>query len=393
MATSGRRFGWAVVVVVVLAGAVGCTPASPGPAAQPSPVQVPEEGLREACRVTLTQEWQAAFDAGMHPREPGEYPFVKLVAGDGSLLVEYGFYGAHHELRWLPAGDGDPVVIKTFGAGEEWAQVGGASFDGRYLVYSVTWEPALISSWTLYVWDSQVQDAPRQVAESGRDEDGELLPGPFQVPVAYDGVVAFVQATGTDSEDLQENALYLYRIEEDRHELVHTGHSASPIRFGEVLLLPESTAPGALARLRGFSFTTGDPVEVPEPLAQLKGAGYFGTDEGTIAWVDSRLKELWVWRTSWDEPWLAIASWEEDYLEWVHVAGEIVVWHGTVAQFALDLRSGSYTQITPEAGFQDTGGSYLYVAYAPEREADGRPLPNDQTVIDTRQLPPLPSCS
>jgi hypothetical protein len=99
------------------------------------------------------------------------------------------------------------------------------------------------------------------------------------------------------------------------------------------------------------------------------------------------MHELHVWRTDWAEPLVAVRS--EDSVQWVHVAGELIAWGDTTAQFALDLRSGSYTQITPEFGSQLTGGPYLGVGFAPERLRTF----SDQTVVDTRDLPPLPGCA
>ncbi len=368
----------------VLSCVVACTPASPAPEPTPTGPVAGVDPTREACLVPLPESWQAAFAEGMLPREPGEFSVVRLIAPDGSLFVEYTRQGAHHELRWLPATGGPPVVVQRFGSSESDAHVFGASFDGRYLAYSLSWSyQPFDGDWSLYVWDSEQGGEPVHLFSDNRGRSQLSL-------VVHDGTVAWLQLT-VAADGMSHHLLHLYRVAERRHETVDIGYSSWPARFGSLLLFEVSPGPDASPPLRAVSLETGRPAEVPPALAQAAGGRYRAASDDTVVWIDSTLAELWVWRTGWEEPWRAISSWEHDYLEWVNVAGDIVTWHSPGAQFALDLRSGSYTRITPDDGSTLAGEPYLGVLFDAVPGNVRRP-PSDQTVVDTRTLPPLPAC-
>jgi hypothetical protein len=75
------------------------------------------------------------------------------------------------------------------------------------------------------------------------------------------------------------------------------------------------------------------------------------------------------------------------------VAGDIVTWDTGNAQFALDLRSGGYAQITPEAGSTNSdGGPFLIIGFAPDLSVGRENARSEQTVVDVRDLSPLPGC-
>jgi hypothetical protein len=345
---------------------------------------------RGFCSTPLPESWQAALDAGTVPHEDGEQALVKLVAPDGSLLVQSTMPGRRNELRWFPAGGTAPTVVHDFGLDNPEWQVLGASFDGRYLAYSVTHSFRLFSSdWTLYVWDSQAGGEPSKIAESPHGANDEPIARPLNYPVAYDGQVVWVQPTGDQPE---QTALYRYQVEDGSREVLHAGHPWFPFRMGSLLVWPESPAEGALTRLRAVSLDTGRPASLPGPLSDIEGPAFINADEDTVAWTDPEMTELWVWRTGWPAP-VRVLRDTEVPVEWLQVAGEIVAWnHRERGQFALDLRSGGYSQLTPEWGSTRSGGSFLMVGYAPDLSGDKDSPVSEQTVVDTRKLPPLPAC-
>jgi hypothetical protein len=371
-------------IAVVLLGAAACATAPPsapphmsvGPSTRSTPP------VAEFCEVPLPDSWQAALDAGMLPREEDEQALVKLIATDGSLLIESKVAGRRNELRWHPGGGSDFKVVHDFGPANPQWQALGSSFDGRYLAYSVAHSFSTVTGEALYVWDSQASAEPQLVA---RNESGADGPGAVGDPVAYDGFVAWFQVAADDPD---QTSLHRYRIDDGSRDVVSTGDGSAAVRMGPWLLWSEGDR--AERTLRAVSFRSGEPGDLPAPLAAIAGLAFTDADADadTVAWTDADMHELLVWRTDWAEPIVAVRS--EDSLQWVHVAGDLVSWGSTAAQFALDLRSGSYTQITPEFGSQLTGGPYLGVGFAPGRRP-GVPF-SDQTVMDTRDLPPLPGC-
>jgi hypothetical protein len=338
----------------------------------------------------LPESWQAALDAGRVPWEDGEQGYIRLVAPDGSLLVESKVSGQRNELRWFSSGTPGHTRVHDFEVDHPEWQVLGASFDGRYLAYSVTHSLRVFSSsWSLYVWDSQAGGPPRQIAESPTDADGEPLTGPLNYPLAHDGRVIWVQATGAAPE---ETALHLYQVENGTSTILHTGHPTYPRRMGHLLIWPESPAEGALTKLQALSLDTGEPASLPGPISDIRGPAFIHASEETVAWIDTEMSELWLWRVGWETP-VRVLRDTEVSMEWVRVVGSFVVWsYRELGQAALDLQTGGYTMLTPEWGWTESGGTYLMVGYAPDLSGGKEIAISEQTVVDTRDLPPLPGC-
>jgi hypothetical protein len=377
------------MLAVTLATTGGCTQGEP-----PAPPAATASGsettpAREFCLVELPASWQAAFDEDVLTHASDEWPTVILTAPDGSMLVHYGYRGTRHDVRWLPS-DGVPVVVQAFGPDQQEAQVLGADFDGRYVVYTVTWSFRLFeSAWTLYVWDTVEQGEPHEIARSDQTPDGQPVPGPLTYPVIYAGQVAWVQVSADAPE---KSSLYRYHIADGTPEVVAYGGVPGVYRMGSWLIWPERV--DDTSTLRAISFQTGEPVELPAPLAAVKNPSYLAFGENVVAWVERSLRRMWVWHTGWPEPIVAVTSQDEtEYLQWVNVSGDIVAWDNQLAQFALDLRTGGYTQVTPEFGSTTAhGGPYLTIGFAPDRSEGKDRARSEQTVVDTRDLPALPGC-
>jgi hypothetical protein len=157
---------------------------------------------------------------------------------------------------------------------------------------------------------------------------------------------------------------------------------------------PEREAAGKPSTLRAISFDTGEPVELPAVLAGIRDPNCLAFSHDAAAWVDQDLRRLSVWHTGWEGPVFVVAAQRNnnEYLQWVNVAGDIITWDNQNAQFALDLRSGSYTQITPEFGSTTAhGGPYLIIGFVPDLSQGKENARSQKTVIDTR-TPPLPGC-
>jgi hypothetical protein len=156
--------------------------------------------------------------------------------------------------------------------------------------------------------------------------------------------------------------------------------------MGGWLVWPESPAPDALTKLNAISLENGQPVALPAVMAAISGPAAIEATNDTMIWASKDRTELYVWKTSWPEP-KRILQLDTGSLDRPHVAGQIVSWDDGKAQFALDLRSGTYTQVTPQYGSTGGWGNALAVEYGPQQSG-----PGDAAVVDTTALPPLPRC-
>jgi hypothetical protein len=315
--------------------------------------------------------------------KPGEQTLVRAASEDGKVaFAEVGAMGSQgHQWAKLSDDGRQRVTIQSFPAQDKTSQTLGASFDGRYLAYTVTHLLTGWDDWTLYVWDSVSGGAPKEISHSARDAKGDPVTGPINYPIAYHGRVYWPQGTADGTVDIRQ-----YDVTTGRQSVVRAGHPAGPFRMGTLLVWPESPAPDALTKLNAISLDNGQPVALPAVMAGVSGPGAIDATNDTLVWANTDRNALYVWKTSWPEP-KRILQIDSGSLDRPHVAGQIVSWDNGKAQFALDLRSGAYTQLTPTAGLTEGWGNALGVGFAPQQNG-----PGDATVVDTTALPALPRC-
>ncbi|MGC9668043.1 hypothetical protein ACNTMW_15990 [Planosporangium sp. 12N6] len=331
----------------------------------------------------LPGAWQAAFSSHK-VNKPGERFDVLATSEDGkTIFAETGATGGQHELAMITDG-GRRRTIQSYPASDAKSQVLGASFDGRYLAFTLMHSRASFDPWTLYVWDSVAGGSPKIIADNSGGDGGQGLPGPLNYPVGYQGKIVWVQAVPGDVVEIRE-----YDTASGQQKVVRRGHGATPFRMGSWLVWPESDAPGALTTLRAIGLDTGQPVTLPPQMTAITGPGTISASDDTVVWASTDRQDLYAWNTSWPQPrhLLTLKPGAGLNFDWPHVAGDLVTWTDIQAQFAGDLRTGSYTQITPQYGYTKVWGTSLNVGFAPSANGEG-----DQVMIDTRTLPPLPTC-
>jgi len=334
----------------------------------------------------LPSEWRQALVDGEIVPEPGEAPFLYRVMPDGSRVIEYRADGRHHELRWRSA-NGEEMVFHRFDASQTEAQIYGASFDGRYLAYSVVWSLSGWDNWTVFVWDTERRGSPVRVADAVRDGEGTPLPSPIPYVVAFDGRVVYTTRTGADPNDWQQTEIRSYRVADGHRAVIAVGHHTYPQLIGSTLIWRESPAPGADVKVHAYAMDTDQMVEPPAPLVDEVGISYLAAEGDTIAWINRDLKEVWAWRSGWAAPVMVYRSPEQFvYVEWVSVTNELIAWsHHELGAYVLDLRSGGYSPLL--LGAAEAGGGLIVAGFpaTPER-------PQRQAILDTRTLPRLPGC-
>jgi hypothetical protein len=204
------------------------------------------------CAVELPDLWRAALAAGVQRHGTGEQRQIELVASDGSLFGETFVPGRRHALYWSPPDSRTGIVLQRFEVDDGSPQVLGASFDGRYLAYTLLRSMTTFDSWILYVWDTMERRGPREIARSPR-EWNQALAGPLNTPLVHDGRVIWVQAVGGPD---GETAIYSLDVARDVRRTIRQGHPLTPIAIGDTLIWPESPRPGALTELRGVDLAS-----------------------------------------------------------------------------------------------------------------------------------------
>ncbi|GAA3521674.1 hypothetical protein [Actinocatenispora rupis] len=353
---------------------------SPSASAAPSATATPGVPGPDFCAVSLPAAWRQHLTAGRIPVRPGESLTVHAVGDDGSTAVADSRLGDTRTVLFLRGGSRQDVLRM---AGQD--QLYGAGFDGRYLVFSVSHDPADLAAWTLYAWDSTTAAPPRMLARNAVDDAGHPAPGPMLYPVISDGVAAWTAGRPDGTTEL-----HRYTLLTGDDQVVRAGHPGTPFLFGGDLVWPESPKPDALTALHAVAMETGTPAALPGALAAVRGPAFIAGTGDAAAWVDADVHSLWVWRPTWPRPVRALRVAEGRNLQWVRVAGDLVTWDDGTAQFGADLRTGSYAQLTPRYGYTVADGDALAVGYAPASKTDDGAPP---TLVRVSDLPPLPGCA
>jgi hypothetical protein len=371
------------------AGPASGQPSEPsGQSGGPSPAGSATAGPAPAanfCQVGLPAQWQQALGSGKLGQPAGTEVVVHAVAPDGRSAVVERDSAAGREVDWVTGGS-DRTVMRLARPATD--QLFGAATDGRYLVFSVSHDPSSTSTWTLYSWDSRAGGAPRQLAANATDASGQPVNGPMLYPVVYDGVASWTAGTPAGTTEL-----HRYDLAGGGDSVVRSGHPADPFLLGGLLVWPESAAPDALTALHAVAAGTGSPAALPGPVAAVTGPAFIsgGDSAGvrTVAWATADVRTLYAWRAGWAAPVKVLSVPEGRAIQWVRVAGPLVAWDDGTAQWAADLRTGTYTQLTPRYGYTEAAGDGLGVGYAPDGKAGGAPAP---TVVHATDLPALPPC-
>lgn len=154
-------------------------------------------------------------------------------------------------------------------------------------------------------------------------------------------------------------------------------------------------ATGAPPELFAFDTEVGDLVDPPAWVA-AEDAAYFVADGGTTVWVSDGLKELWVHRPGWAQPWRAVvATAEVPSVEHPQIVGDIVIYKSMGEDqelMALDLRTRATAPITRLGSARAFGSSFVIGMPPPEgTEGDNETWGSDTVVFEADALTePMP---
>ncbi|MFE1416466.1 hypothetical protein ACFW6F_37565 [Streptomyces sp. NPDC058746] len=301
--------------------------------------------------------------------EQGESLNPLAVAPDGSSVMAASQRDDRVTLVWLRDQGRKRTTIYT-DDNDGKGGLGLADFDGRWLVFNTLDSNDVASKWELFAWDSQAGGAPKSIAKTQVDANGNAVPGPFLIPWVSNGMATWVQGVsdGTKNQKLTDvqRQVHLYDLASATDEIVHTGHMAPSFFAGDTVVWPEAFAIDTPTKLTAVT-AQGTPVSLPAALAAADGSPASASDGTTWAWTGVGNKNLYAWRAGWPTP---VMVHEGAPIDWVHVAGDVITWTDSTATWAADLRGRAYTQMTPQYGGTSSHGTAVVVSYpGPDRRS------------------------
>ncbi|MFB7278513.1 hypothetical protein ACFCZV_15490 [Streptomyces hydrogenans] len=264
------------------------------------------------------------------------------------------------------------------------SQYGSVRFDGRWLVFEVSYDASDQNDWALYAWDSEGRSEPFRVARHDR-----TLNGPFLFAYVQNGKAAWAESIPGGK-----NAIHLYDLTAREDAVVHTGHTSPVFLAGDILGWREALGPKDPVRVKAVSVGTGKPVELPPVVAGIRGTAHVSGDGRTWSWVSPDYQTLYAWRPGWKESATIAKAGEGEHIDQMEVSGDLISWVGGEAVWAADLRSHSRTKLTPEYGSVVANGEAVLVSYMAGgfTKDPGKQRGTDNYVIKPAELPPLPAC-
>jgi hypothetical protein len=387
----------AVVVVALLlmiGGTFGCSQSSILSSPTPSvPVTLSPsttltaKPLAKFCTVELPTTWKNLFADGKVDLPDADQFAALTTAADGSRI-----FGELYSSGWSGVVAVSPLgSITQISAFQDPTsdQIIGASFDGRWLVWSEGHSLSDSNDWSILAWDSSAGEVIT-IATAPR-VNGRTVSGPFVLPVVSDGNAAWVQANQSGHGEV-----HLYSLNDRLDQVLSAGKAGPPVAFwGSNLLWQELDVPGQSGHLAMADAATGKSLDVPEPLASIRhlGSSLVATTN-LVAWDDGR--SLWIWRPSDLAASQIFVADTGDHVNFVAIADTLVTWGGVKTQWAADLRSGSVTQITQQYGGRVTNDSTLIVSQPTGalKDGSGQMVPPSETdIVNATQLPPLAACT
>ncbi|NGN66964.1 hypothetical protein G5C51_24035 [Streptomyces sp. A7024] len=336
----------------------------------------------------LPAGWRTALGDGEIDAAEDAREVLTAVGPGAAWAVVQSTEGGERTLQFVPA-DGERRDVAELDDPVE-DQVDAADYDGRWLAYDLVQGRQAQSPWELRAWDAETGKS-KVVARADRDGKGQAVPGPFVQPVVRSGRVFWAQGTGGGK-----SAVYAEDLGKggERHTL-YEGVADVPFAAGGLLVWPQAKGAGGTdVRLAAASLDSLKPAKLPAPIAKLRGVRLAASDGRTWAWIGgAQGTELRVWRPGWKSPATLVADAPEavNGMDQVQVSGDLITWRSTEAAWTLDLRSRSYTRVTPRYGYAQARDDAIGVSYA-EGEAKSAEATAVNSVVQAGELPPLPRC-
>lgn len=349
----------------------------------PSPSSVPTNpgGLPEArCAIPPPPTWTKLIEEST-PILPGTARVIPFTTGSNPSL----FFAELYSPAWsgvvsVTVPSGTITHIHPFrDPSNEQAISGG--FDGRWLVWLDQLSLQDGNDWQLWAWDK----TNGQSFEIGAAPvlNGSTVSGPIVQPVVWNGEAAWVQANQGGVGEL-----HLYSLVDHHDRVVASGATYPVLFWGSALLWQHIDVAGQSGHLQMIDAATTQPAAVPAPLSAVRHLAFLAVSDRLVAWTDGRM--VWAYRPGQTSASL-VYDLTADSAGFLGVAGDLITWDGSSRPYALDVRSGTVTTITPAFGGRFASGNSLLI-YWPNSQSKSASAAFLISDVDALQLPALPRC-
>jgi hypothetical protein len=320
-----------------------------------------------ACEVGLPAAWTTAFAAGTLVSPPGMDQRVIASSDDGTSLFVQATTGGHRTLDWVRSTGRTTVMAVTDPFNDQFIEGG---FDGRWVVFGVSYNPQAEGNATIFAWDSRTGGAPRKLSDGAAG------------PVVHGGKAAWVDANS--------NQIHLYDLATARDVRLPAVRPGGPF-FTDSWLVWDDGSDHASRRLHAVDPATAAPVTLPPALSDATSLRYANGGGQTVVWSqwdgDQPRSTLMGWRSGWAKPRpLAVTP---APVEWPYASGDLANFDENTTTYVADLRSGSYARISPAISYLRVVGDTVVISYATANDRISGPI----SVVRASQLPPLPKCN
>jgi hypothetical protein len=337
--------------------------------------------------VPTPTQWQHLKDAAKLNLASNEQADASSKDGSAVLIQRRESRRTLVDLMRLPSHQRSTVIELIAGA-----QISTASFDSDWLLFSTTPKNYDIQTFDIYAY----RMSSGHVTKIGASE--VATPGPLAFPQTSGGYAFWAQGT----QGGRRSALHRYDLNRAVDTILDTDiNTGEAFSVGQRTIWymktdqPSSSTPEFT--MRAADVRTGKAVAVPAALtaASINARGIAATDN-LVTWISNDTLTLSAWSEQDGVVQLHQAT-GSNFIDFAFLAGPFVMWTGGKHETALDLRSGTATDITRSdydlPGYAlASGGNAVTVTDAASGKRKGEFSARSDAVIDASKLEPLPNC-
>jgi hypothetical protein len=286
----------AVALVTFALGACSATASK----SQPSPIASATKTAAPIavglfCPVPIPDSWKSAF-ARSKVTADGTWSQVVALAPVGDKIVKEVLKGSvlHLEVG-SPGGKQQFItnIANTYAGGH----LAGTDYDGRWVVYSLTYELLSGTEGTTFAWDSQSTAAPHKIADSRWNARRALFAGGVDQGKTIRLTGSTSDAPGGSRTIHEAHKIHLYDLATGHDQVVRvvkTDILSLPFFDGNLLVWHESDQPGDPTQLKAYDSASGAMANLPDALNAVQNGISIAGDANTWAWSNATHKQVWA---------------------------------------------------------------------------------------------------
>jgi hypothetical protein len=289
-------------------------------------------------------------------------------SGDGREVFVSAWTPGFSGVAALSLATGRLTPVRAFG-NPATDQADGAS-DGHWLVWAQTYSLSSLDHFTMYAWDAATSKLLR-IGGSIAGPGGQAWPSPWHAPAVSGHYAAWAQGYGPGGQV----EVRLADLLTGQVTTIRTGHAQPPFFDGDLVVWPESDAPGARTTLRAWSLTRHRLVALPAALRAVHGTEFVVSDGTRTAYLSPDLTRLYYSPRE-DQPArlaLRLAA-GVSFADLVMAPGALA-WTTSQATYLASTTTGAFTRVTPRYGYATGSGSVILVTDGPRHKQVHPALP------------------